>query len=129
MKEDAQHQPAHAEARRQTIYAEWYVTAFASGEPRSVTLHGFDRYLRSRVADTHDQHVPRLQLCGVAVLGRVELHDVGAQIGSKRRPSRTLIVAHGDDDVVGFESSVSRDDDESVAKPRQALDAQTRSHR
>src|SRR5262245_40853395 len=98
MKEHAQYQAAHAEARRQTVYAERHVTGFASSQPRSVTLHGFDRYLRSRVADTHDQHASRLQLCRVAVLERMELHDLCAQISSKRRSARTLIVAHCDDD-------------------------------
>src|SRR5262245_10421620 len=129
MKEHAQYHAAQSEARRQTVYAEWHVTGFASRQPCPVALNGLDRDLCSRVADTHDQHIPGLQLRGAAVLERMELHDVCVQLRSKRWSARPLVVAHRDDDVFRLESLVPRDDDNPVAESRQAIDAHVRSHR
>ena len=72
----------------------------------------FLRDLGRRVAGADEEHAPRQQLVGAAVLPGVQLADVRAELRRERRDARHLVVRHRHDHAASGEGLVAAASDE-----------------
>src|SRR5215469_16397442 len=79
--------------------------------------------LRTRVAGTNQEHAAGLQLPETAVLARVHLQYVRAQILGESRHARNLVTRHRNDHMVGFEPVCACVKQISVSGAREVIDA------
>src|SRR6185295_10997343 len=93
-------------ATERPVDVERQVAGVAAGEPdawsRAPPACGeLDGDLRPGVAASRDEHVSRAELSGIAVVPRVELDDVRAEIPREERHPRPLVARHRHHDLVG----------------------------
>ena len=120
---------AEAQACRQRAVPHGNLTGLRSRDRTRVAVRQLERDLGARVAGTDDENVAVLELRGIAVLARMQLHDPRIEVGRKLRNARDLMGAGRDDHVRRLEGASARRDDEAVAVLRDALDRDARLHR
>src|ERR671910_1460294 len=81
----------------------------------------FEGDLRSRVARAHHQNGTFLELRGVTVLTRMELHDARMEIVGEGGDLRDLVGARRDDHVSSFETAAAGRQDEAVILPGECV--------
>src|SRR5215471_6247140 len=123
MEHDAEQEPRQAHSRRQPVDAERYVPCIAARHPGRMIARHVERDFGARVARTGEEHAAGLQLPRIAVLARVHLQDVSAQIVRERRHAWRLVARHRDDDVVRFEAIRAGFDQISAAGAGETIDA------
>src|SRR5215207_2042731 len=77
--------------------------------------------LRSRVARAHYQNGTFLELRGVTVLARMELHDARMEFVGEGGDLRDLVGARRDDHVFRFETAAAGRQDEAVILPGESV--------
>src|SRR5262249_28211244 len=122
--EDEPEDEAHQEqAGRQPVDPERHVTRVTTRHPGRTLARHLNRDLGARVAGANEEHAARLQLLWIAVLARMQLENVRAQLRCERGYARNLIARHRDDDMVGFEPMDAGFDQIPTADARQPIDA------
>src|SRR5262249_28186606 len=102
--EDEPEDEAHQEqASRQPVDPERHVPGVTTRHPGRMLARQLNRDLAARVAGTNEEHAARLQLLWIAVLARMQLENVWAQLPCKRGYAWNLIARHRDHDVIGGE--------------------------
>src|SRR5829696_8297195 len=77
--------------------------------------------LRSRVARAHHQNCAFLELRGVTVLARMELHDARMKFVGETGDLRELVGARRDDHAFRFETSVAGCNDVPILLPGESV--------
>lgn len=105
------------------------VASVAPCQPDGPVARQFERDLRAAVPRTDDEHRSVGEREGVAVLARVQLHDMGVQRGRDGRHAGTLEGSRRHDEVVRLEGRAMRTQHEAVAIEAKGIDARRGAHR
>jgi len=123
VEQDAENQTHEKDAAEKPTDAKRYLARAASGHVHAPALGELHRELGAGVAGADEQHRPRLELARCLVVHGVQLHDRCGEVLGKRGNTRSLVVAHGDDDLLGAKHARPSLELVVTVVPRQSLDA------
>ena len=102
----------------EAVDAERNVPGVATRKPCFMSLRDIEAISAPELPPPTRRTPPLPQLCGTAIVERMQLSDAGIELFGEGRRDWLLEVRHRDHDVVRVEPLVTRGDEEPVSSPR-----------